>query len=113
MLLLICNLLLSMVLLGIGNPTIAIALNMSNNEPGNNTDFGGLSAESTDIAGANKTDLMRDGISDNTSFGGLSAESTDIAGANKTDLINGTNNNNGTDFGGLSARSVNITNNSF
>ena len=80
MLLLICNLLLSMVLLGIGNPTIVIALNTSNNEPGNNTDFGGLSAESTDIAKANKTDL-----------------------------INGTNNNSGTDFGGLSARSVNIT----
>jgi hypothetical protein len=73
-----------MVLLGIGNPTIVIALNASNNKPGNNTDFGGLSAESTDIAGANKTDL-----------------------------INGTNNNNGTDFSGLSARSVNITNNSF
>ena len=57
-----------------------IALNRSNNEPGNNTDFGGLSAESTDIAEANKTDL-----------------------------INGTNNNSGTDFGGLSVRSVNIT----
>ena len=47
--------------------------------------------------------------SNNTNFGGLSAESTDIAGTNKTDLINGTNNNNGTDFGGLSARSVNIS----
>jgi hypothetical protein len=79
--LLICNLLLLVILLGIGNPTIAIALNTSNNEPGNNTDFGGLSAESTDIAGANKTDLMRDD----------------------------TNGNNGTDFGGLSARSVDIT----
>ena len=43
----------------------------------------------------------------NTDFGGLSAESTDIAEANKTDLINGTNKNNGIDFGGLSARSVN------
>ena len=53
---------------------------------------------------------MRDGTGDNTSFGGLSAESTDIAEANnKTDLINGTNNNNDTDFGGLSARSVNIS----
>jgi hypothetical protein len=52
---------------------------------------------------------MRDDTSDNTSFGGLSAESTEIAGADKTDLINGTNNNNGTDFGGLSARSVNIS----
>ena len=80
MLLLICNLLLSMVLLGIGNPTIVKALNTSNNEPGNSIDFGGLSAESTDIAEANKTDL-----------------------------INGTNNNSGTDFGGLSARSVDIT----
>jgi hypothetical protein len=96
-----------MVLLGIGNPTIVKALNTSYNEPGNNTDFGGLSAESTDISEANKTDLMRDDTSDNTSFGGLSAESTDIAGTNKTDLINGTNNNNNTDFGGLSARSVN------
>ncbi|MGH9987212.1 MAG: hypothetical protein ACRD8W_24965 [Nitrososphaeraceae archaeon] len=70
---------LSIFLVGI-NPTIVIALNTTNNEPGNNTDFGGLSAESTDIAEANKTDL-----------------------------INGTNNNNNTDFGGLSARSVNIT----
>jgi hypothetical protein len=70
---------LSIFLVGI-NPTIVIALNTTNNEPGNNTDFGGLSAESTDIAGTNKTDL-----------------------------INGTNNNNNTDFGGLSARSVNIT----
>jgi hypothetical protein len=67
------------ILIGI-NPTIVIALDMTNNEPGNNTDFGGLSAESTDIAEADKTDL-----------------------------INGTNNNNGTDFGGLSTRSVNIT----
>jgi len=65
--------------------------------------------QNQDIAGANKTDLMRDGTSSNTSFGGLSAESTDIAGANKTDLIDGTNNNNSTDFGGLSARSVNIS----
>jgi hypothetical protein len=56
------------ILIGI-NPTIVIALDMTNNEPGNNTDFGGLSAESTDIAEADKTDL-----------------------------INGTNNNNGTDF---------------
>lgn len=80
MLLLICNLLLLMVLLGIGNPTVVKALNTSNNEPGNSIDFGGLSAESTDVAEANKTDL-----------------------------INGTNNNSGTDFGGLSARSVDIT----
>jgi hypothetical protein len=80
MLLLICNLLLSMVLLGIENPTIVKALNTSNNEPGHNTDFGGLSAESTDIAEANKTDLR-----------------------------NGTNNSSGTDFGGLSARSLDIT----
>lgn len=91
------------------NPLIVIDLNASNNEPGNNTDFGGLSAESTDIAEANSTDLMTDETGDNTSFGGLSAESTDIAEANKTDLINGTNYNNGTDFGGLSTRSVNIT----
>ena len=78
--LLIYNLLLSVILLGIGDSTIVMALNTSNNEPGNNTDFGRLSAESIDVAGANKTDL-----------------------------INGTNNNNDTDFGGLSARSVNIT----
>jgi hypothetical protein len=77
--LLIFFLLLSIFLVGI-NPTIVIALNMTNNEPDNDTDFGGLSAESTDIAGTNKTDL-----------------------------INGTNTNNDTDFGGLSARSVNIT----
>ncbi|MFZ0557310.1 MAG: hypothetical protein WBL67_06325 [Nitrososphaeraceae archaeon] len=43
------------------------------------------------------------------SFGGLSAESTNIAETNKTDLTNGTNNINDTNFGGLSARSVNIT----
>jgi len=72
-----------MVLLGIGNPTIVKALNTSNNEPGHNTDFGGLSAESTEIAEANKTDL-RNGT-------------------------NGTNNNSGTDFGGLPGRSVDIT----
>ena len=107
--LLIYNLLLSVILLGIGDSTIVMALKTSN-EPDTNTDFGGLSAESTDIAGANKTDLMNDVTSSNTSFGGLSAESTDIAEANnKTDLINGTNNNNDTDLGGLSARSVNIT----
>ena len=107
--LLIFILLLSVILVVI-NPSIVIALDMTNNEPGNNTDFGGLSAESTNIAETNKTDLMMDSTGDNTSFGGLSVESTDIAGANnKTDLINGTNNNNGTDFGGLSARSVNIT----
>ena len=94
-----------MILIGI-NPLITTA---SNNESSNNTNFGGLSAESTDIAGANKTDLMRDGTSGNISFGGLSAESTDIAGTNKTDLINGTIINSDTDFGGLSARSVNIT----
>jgi len=63
------------------NPTAAIALTMTNNDPGNNTVFGGLSAESVDIAEANKTDVIR----------------------------NATNNSN-TDFGGLSARSVNITN---
>lgn len=77
--LLIFILLLSVILIAI-NPSIVIALNASNNEPSNDTDFGGLSAESTDIAEANKTDL-----------------------------ITGTNYNNGTDFGGLSARSVNIT----
>ena len=77
--LLIYNLLLLVILLGI-KPAIVMALNMTDNEASNNTNFGGLSAESTDIAGANKTDL-----------------------------INGTNNNNGTDFGGLSARSVNIS----
>ena len=106
--LLIFILLLSVILVVI-NPSIVIALDMTNNEPGNNTDFGGLSAESTNIAETNKTDLMMDSTGDNTSFGGLSAESTIIARANKTDLINGTNNNNGTDFGGLSARSVNIS----
>ena len=77
--LLIFILLVSVILIAI-NPSIGIALNASNNEPSNDTDFGGLSAESTDIAEANKTDL-----------------------------ITGTNNNNSTDFGGLSARSVNIT----
>jgi uncharacterized protein YpmB len=106
--LLIFIMLISVILIAI-NPSIVIALNASNNEPSNDTDFGGLSAESTDIAEANKTDLKGDGTSDNASFGGLSAESTDIAEANKTDLITGTKNNNSTDFGGLSARSVNIT----
>ena len=79
MFLLISNLLLSVIFMGI-NPTAAIALTMTNNDPGNNTVFGGLSAESVDIAEANKTDVIR----------------------------NATNNSN-TDFGGLSARSVNIT----
>lgn len=80
MFLLTSNLLLSAIFIGI-NPTAAIALTMTNNDPGNNTVFGGLSAESVDIAEANKTDVIR----------------------------NATNNSN-TDFGGLSARSVNITN---
>ena len=79
MFLLIFILLVSVILIAI-NPSIVIALYASNNEPSNDTDFGGLSAESTDIAEANKTDL-----------------------------ITGTKNNNGADFGGLSARSVNIT----
>jgi hypothetical protein len=48
---------LSIFLVGI-NPTIVRDLNTTNNEPGNNTDFGGLSAESTDIAGTNKIDLI-------------------------------------------------------
>jgi uncharacterized protein YpmB len=77
--LLIFILLVSVILIAI-NQSIVIALNASNNEPSKGTDFGGLSAESTDIAEANKTDL-----------------------------ITGTKNNNSTDFGGLSARSVNIT----
>ena len=106
--LLIFILFLSMILIAI-NPSIIIDLNASNTESGNKTNFGGLSSESTDIAGTNKTDLIRDDTSDNTNFGGLSSESTDIAGTNKTDLINGTIKNNGTDFGGLSARSVNIS----
>ena len=60
------------------NPSIVIALEVSNNEPSNNTDFGGLSVESTDIAEANSIELMTDGTDDNTSFGGLSVESTDM-----------------------------------
>ena len=80
MLLLTFILLLSVILIGL-NPSIVTAQNASNNEPGNNTSFGGLSAESTEIARAD----------------------------NKTDLIRNTTNNNGTDFGGLSVRSVNIT----
>ena len=76
---LIFNMLLSVILFGI-NPTIANALNMTDIEPGSKTSFGGLSTESTDIAEANKTDLIRNDTNDN-----------------------------GTDFGGLSPRSVNIT----
>jgi hypothetical protein len=80
-------LLFSVILIAI-NSSIAIALNASNDEPSNNTDFGGLSAESTDIAEANSTDLMTDGTADNTSFGGLSTESVDVAKTNDiTDLI--------------------------
>jgi hypothetical protein len=76
---LIFILLLSVILVVINSSTV-LALNASNNKP------------------------------DASSFGGLSAESTDIAEAgNRTDSINDTNNNSGTDFGGLSARSVNIT----
>lgn len=81
MLLLIFNLLLSVILIGV-NPTIVIAPNMTHDGPGNN----------------------------NTDYGGLSAESIEIAEANKTDLIRNATTNNGTDFGGLSARSVNISN---
>jgi hypothetical protein len=77
--LLIFILLLSVILVVINSSTV-IALNASHNKPDNNTSFGGLSAESTDIAEA----------------------------GNKTDLINDTSNN-GTDFGGLSTRPVNIT----
>lgn len=106
---LIFNLLLSATLLGI-NPTVSIALNMTEDKRSNNTDFGGLSAASTDITKANKTDLIRNATADNIRFGGLSAESAEIAEGNKTDLINGIDNNNiSMDFGGLSARSVNIT----
>jgi predicted acyltransferase (DUF342 family) len=109
MFLLISNLLLSVIFMGI-NPTVAIALTMTNNDPGNNTVFGGLSAESVDIAEANKTELNKNVTDDNVRFGGLSAESVDIAEANKTDVIRNATNNSNTDFGGLSARSVNITN---
>jgi len=87
------------------NSSTTIALNASNN----NTDLGGLSAESVDIAEANKTDLIRNATDGNIRFGGLSAETVDIAEANKTDLIRNATNNNETDSGGLSARSVNIT----
>jgi len=82
--LLIYNLLLSVILLGIGDSTIVMALNTSNNEPGNNTDFGRLSAESIDVAGANKTDL-----------------------------INGTNNNNDTDLVDCLLDLLILLNNSF
>jgi hypothetical protein len=109
MFLLISILLPSVIFMGI-NPTIVIGLNMTANEPGNNIDQGGLSAESVDIAGANKTELIKNATGGNIQFGGLSAESVDIAGANKTELIKNATNNSGTDFGGLSARSVNITN---
>ena len=50
--LLIIILLLSVTLVGI-NPSIVMVLNATNNELGNDTGFGGLSAESTDIAEAN------------------------------------------------------------
>jgi hypothetical protein len=56
-----------------------------------------------------QNNLIRNGTSVNLSFRGLSAESTDIAEANKTNLIRNDTNDNGTDFGGLSPRSVNIT----
>jgi hypothetical protein len=92
------------------NSSTTIAVNASNNKPDNNTDLGGLSAESVDIAEENKTDLIRNATDDNIRFGGLSAESVDIAEENKTDLIRNATNNNETDFGGLSVRSVNTTN---
>ena len=81
MLLLKFILLLSVILV-VMNSSIVIAMNAPNNKPDNNTSFGGLSTESTEIAEA----------------------------GNKTNLINDTNNNSSTDFGGLSSRSVNITN---
>jgi hypothetical protein len=49
------------------------------------------------------------GSGNKINFGGLSAESTDIAEANKTDLSHDMNSNNSADFGGLSAGSVNNT----
>jgi hypothetical protein len=75
---LIFNMLLLAILFGI-NPTIANALNMIDIEPGSNTSFGGLSTESTDIAEANKTNLIRNDTNDNgTDFGGLSPRSVNI-----------------------------------
>jgi hypothetical protein len=99
MFLLISNLLLSVIFMGI-NPTVVIALNVTDNEASNNTDLGGLSAESVDIAEENKTGLIRNTTASNIRFGGLSAESVDIAEENKTGLIRNATNNNETDFGG-------------
>lgn len=59
--LLILNLLLPVILTGI-DPTITLAQSMTNNETGNSnndTDFGGLSTESIEIAETNETDLIR------------------------------------------------------
>ncbi len=53
------------------NPTVVIALNVTDNEASNNTDLGGLSAESVDIAEENKTGLIRNATNNNeTDFGG-------------------------------------------
>ena len=46
--------------------------------------------------------------SNNTESRGLSAESVDIAEENKTGLIENATNNTNTDFGGLSGRSLNL-----
>ena len=83
MTLLIFILLLSVILVAMNSST-TIALNASDNKPDNNTDLGGLSAESVDIAEENKTDLIRNATDGNIRFGGLSAESVDIAEENKT-----------------------------
>jgi hypothetical protein len=110
LLLLIFNLIISVTLVEI-NPTIALAQIMTSNaSSNNNTDYGDLSAESTDIAEANKTDLIRSATNGSIrSSGGLSAESIEIAESNKTDSVADATIDNGADSGGLSARSVNIT----
>jgi hypothetical protein len=102
-------LILSVILIAI-DPTITLAQNMTNNESINNInpDYGGLSAESVDVAKANETNLIRNTTNSNMSFGGLSTESIEIAKTNESNLIRNASNNE-TDYGGLSARSVNIT----
>ena len=75
---LIFVLLLSVILVAMNSSTM-IALNASDNKPDNNTDLGGLSAESVDIAEENKTKLIENATnSSDTDFGGLSARSVNI-----------------------------------
>jgi hypothetical protein len=108
--LLIFILLLSLNFAGVNLLTIE-AQNLKNNASSNDTEIGGLSAESIDIAKANtSSDIIVNTTNGNRDIGGLSAESIDIAKANTSSDIIVNTTDSSTDFGGLSSKSVNSTN---